>query len=266
MIIIGLDPIILQTRFFSIGWYGLMIGLGVLALIVVTYREVRRRGLDPEFVISAVIWCNIGGLLGARLFHVADNLGYYAAHPSQILTVQLDGLAFYGALAGGLVAAIIYAWIRRFPILKFLDSAALGIPIAQAIGRIGCTINGDSFGVPTNGSWGIVYTHPNALAPLGVPTQPTTLYEIVWSLLAFGLLWKLRDRVRSDGVLFFLYVGLYSLGRFFISFWRVNNYVFLGLREAQVLALIGLAIAIPVTVYLLKFRRRIRLVEEPSAA
>jgi phosphatidylglycerol:prolipoprotein diacylglycerol transferase len=266
MITIGIDPVIVQIGHFALRWYGIFIALAVFAVVFIARRELRRKGLDGDFILSLFLWGLIGGVLGARVFHIVDNLGFYLAHPSALLTPELNGLAAYGAIAGGLVATVIYTKVKKFPTLKLLDAAAVGIPVATIIGRIGCTINGDSYGSATNGSWGIIYTNPNALAPLGVATQPTTLYEMAWSLLSFGLLFTLRKRVVSDGVLFFIYVGLYSFGRFIISFWRVNNYVLFGLREAQVLALLGMAIAIPAVFYLLKFRATGRLIDEEAMA
>lgn len=266
MITISIDPVILQIGHFALRWYGLMMVLGAFALIVITYKEVKRKKQDGEFVISLILWVFIGAILGARVFHIVDNLNYYLAHPSQLITPQLEGLAVFGAITGGLAAAIIYARIKKFPTLKLLDAGAVGIPLAQVIGRVGCLINGDSFGPPTTLPWGLVYTHPNAMAPLGVATHPTPVYEMVWNIMAFTLLWKLRTRVRTDGVIFFLYLGIYSFGRFFISFLRVNNDMLLGLREAQVVSVIGLAIAIPALIYLLKFKGAPSYVESPSAA
>ena len=97
-------------------------------------------------------------------------------------------------------------------------------------------VNGDTWGYATRLPWAFVYTNRNALLParlLGVPTQPTPVYEQLWLVVAIVLVWRIEPRLKTPGMAFVLYLGLYSFGRFFISFERVNNILFLGLREAQ---------------------------------
>jgi len=108
-------------------------------------------------------------------------------------------------------------------VLKVLDSSALAFPAAQIIGRFANIINGDTWGPSTKLPWGFTYTNPHALIPanlLGVPTQPTPVYEQLWLLVMLGILLYLIPRFKTDGLAFLSYVGLYSFGRFFISFYR----------------------------------------------
>ena len=116
--------------------------------------------------------------------------------------------------------------MKKLPVLRVLDCLALAIPVGQIIGRCANIINGDTWGSPTHLPWGFVYTNPNALLPanlLGVPTHPTPVYEQLWLVIMLAILWYAVPRLKTDGMAILLYLGLYSFGRFFISFYRVNN-------------------------------------------
>jgi phosphatidylglycerol:prolipoprotein diacylglycerol transferase len=184
--------------------------------------------------------------VGARLFHVVDNWAYYAANPGAILAVQNGGLAILGGILGGLAGGLLYARRKKLPIARLLDAAAPGLILGQAIGRIGCTINGDAVGAPTDLPWGFVYVNPGAMAPsLGEAYQPTQVYEMLWDLGVFAFLWWARKRVRVEGALFLAYLSLYSAGKFAISAFRQEAVWFLGLQEAQVVSLLVLAVTVP---------------------
>jgi phosphatidylglycerol---prolipoprotein diacylglyceryl transferase len=170
------------------------------------------------------------GLIGARLLHVIDDWPHHAADPWTI--IGTDGLAIYGGLIGGLVGVVAYARVHRLDLGRLLDVIAPAVPLGQATGRIGCFINGCNYGPSTDGAWGVVWTSPNAMAPLNVPSQPAQLYELVWDLAVFGIVWKLRAHVKGDGALLAIYAALYSFGRFFISALRPHNRYFAELRQA----------------------------------
>ena len=251
MIYLNIDPIIFSFEHIHIGWYGIFIALGVAVALWLTAREAKRRGIAPDEIYSGALWVIGAGLIGARLFHVVDNWQTYAANPAAIFGTA--GLAIYGGLIGGLAAVVVYARVRRLPLRRLLDATALAIPLAQAIARVGCFINGDNYGVPTNPPlpWSVVWTNPNAMVPdHTVAYQPAQLYELVWDLIVFGIVWKLRDRVRGEGALFLVYATLYSFGRFFISFVREDNIYFANLRQAQIIALAVMALAVPLAVWL----------------
>ncbi len=251
MIRFGLDPIIFSIGHIEIGWYGLFMALGVGTGLWLTAREAKRRGILPDEIYNGALWVVGAGLVGARLFHVIDNWSAYAANPAAIFGTA--GLAIYGALIGGFVAVVVYARARKLALGRLLDAAAPAIPLAQAIARVGCFINGDNYGVPTNPPlpWSVVWTSPNAMVPdHTIAYQPAQLYELLWDLVVFGIVWKLRDRVRGNGVLFLIYATLYSFGRFFISFVREDNLYFANLRQAQIIALLVMAAAAPLAFWL----------------
>ncbi len=250
---IGIDPVILQIGHYGLRWYGLAILAGVVAGVAFTLREARRKGIAEDAVWGIAFWGMIGGIIGARLFHIIDNLDTYLTDPAAILAFQEGGLSIYGALIVGVLAAFAHARRRRWSFLPLLDAAAPGIILGQAIGRIGCTIQGDSLGPATDLPWGFAYTNPGAMAPaLGVPFLPTQVYEMVWDVGIFALLWAVRKRVHNDGLLFTGYVFLYSINKFTVSFWRENAILAFGLREAQLVALAMLAFSVLAYVAILR--------------
>ena len=145
---------------------------------------------------------------------------------------------------------IIVARIRAFPLAPYADLAALGLILAQAIERIGDIINGEHISKVTSLPWGVSYTHLNSPAFGLPPTHPAVAYELLMDLIIFGVLLKLRRRIRPDGSLFLLYLTLYSTGRFFLSFLRLDsNTVFLSLNQPQWIGLLVLVVAIPLLVF-----------------
>lgn len=250
MVVIDVDPVLVHLGPVALSWYGLAVAAALAVGVWLTMREVRRKGLPTEPVGDLVLWVVGGGLVGARLLHVIDRWDLYAVNPFQILAVQNGGLAILGAILGGTLAGSLAAWRQGLPILPLADAAAPGMILGQAIGRFGCLITGDAVGQATNGSWGIVYLNPGAMAPqLGVAYQPVFLYEQLWDLAVFAMLWLLRRRLAVDGQLFALYLGLYAAGKFALTFLRTETVWLWGLQEAQLLSLIGMAVAVVLAVW-----------------
>jgi phosphatidylglycerol:prolipoprotein diacylglycerol transferase len=175
-----------------------------------------------------------------------------------LIGLQLVGLAIYGVVVGGLVGLVVYCRWKKLPVLRIMDCTALAFPVGQIVGKFANIINGDTWGYPTQLPWGFVYVNPASFIPddlLGVPTHPTPVYEQIWLLIVVGILLYVTPRLKTDGLAILLYFWLYSLGRFFISYYRVNDPLLGGLREAQVIALAVIVLA-PVIAYLLIRRAR----------
>jgi len=139
---------------------------------------------------------------------------------------------------------------------KVADAAARGMLLGQAAGRLACIPNGDAVGAPATVPWAFIYTNPAALVPpewLGVPLHPYPVYEMLFDLALLVVLWRLRDTLKRDGVLFLVYVVAYSAGRFLLTFYRVELVWFWGLQEAQVFSLLSFALALPFLVWRLWF-------------
>jgi len=242
---INIDPILIHLGPLAISWYGLAVAAGILVGIWLITREAARKGLPVEPVIDLMLWIAVGGLVGARLLYVLDQWPFYAANPLQMLAIHTGGLSIMGAILGGALTAAILARRKGLRVRRLFDAAAPGIVLGQAIGRFGCLVTGDTLGRPTDGSWGVVYLNPMARAPqLGVAYQPAFFYEQLWDLLVFAILWRMRGRLTKDGQLFALYLGLYAVGKFAITFVRLDQVYFWGLQQSHFVALGLLAIAI----------------------
>ena len=261
LIKIGIDPVLVTIGGLKIHWYGIMIALGLYAGIQVALRDAPRRGINRDQLMNVALLAAVLGIVGGRLYYVVqNNPSFYVHHPAEIIAVWQGGMAFFGAIFGGALAMVISAWRWRMPFWSLLDVGALGMTIGQAIGRVGNIINGDIVGYKTNG-WGFEYTNPNTFGPLNVLVQPASLYELLISLALFLLLWNLRTRIHPEGMLAMIYIVLYSMSQFFIFFVRDNILVLGGLKQAQVTALVVIAITLPVIAYLL---RRERLARPPE--
>ncbi len=244
MIEIGIDPI----AFLGIRWYGIMIALAILVIVLWLLRQVRRgANLSYDTVVTAALVGIPSGIIFSRLLHVVDMWDFYSQNPGQI--IGASGLSAYGAVLGAALGIWIYSRFSRLKFGYFADLAAPAIILAQAIGRVGCTINGCCYGIQTSLPWGVVYTHPDSLAPLGIATHPVTVYELIYNLIVFGVLLKLRGRFKPDGSLFLIYLSLYSLWRVGTDFLREGTSFLFGLHQAQVIGIIVLAITIPVLAY-----------------
>jgi phosphatidylglycerol:prolipoprotein diacylglycerol transferase len=247
MITINVNPIAFTIGIFDVRWYGIMVVLAVVAVIALSVLEARRIGLNDEHIYSMALWAIIGGILMARLFHVIDQWDYYMAHPSQI--IGFEGLAVYGAVLGAMAAVLIYCWVKKISFWQMGDIVAPGAIVGQAIGRIGCLLNGCCYGLPTSLPFGIVYTNPNSLCPLGESFQPTQIYHLLWNLIGFGILWSLRKRLEPKGSLFLLYLAVYAAGDLSIRFVRVGEPfragLFFNLQEAQLIGIVVLVVTVP---------------------
>jgi phosphatidylglycerol:prolipoprotein diacylglycerol transferase len=258
MFTITLDPIILQIGHLALRWYSLIILTAIVVGVWLTAREADRKGIKKEDFYDAVIWIIIAGLIGARLFHVLDHWSdVFAANPIRALYIWEGGLAIWGGVAGGLIGGAIVAWRRGWRFGRLLDAAAPGLVLAQAIGRVACVITGDAMGKPTSGPFGLAYTSPNAMVTqLGVYYTPMPVYEIITNLGIFILLWQLRKKDWPDSLLFLVYLTLYSVERFFLAFTSAYQITAFGLTQSQIVALISLAMAIPLVVRTLVLRQR----------
>lgn len=243
MITIGIDPVAFSLGAFEVRWYGIMVVLAIVAIIVIALQEAKRVGISEEHIYSVALWAVIGGVVVSRLVHVIDKWDYYMAHPGRI--IGFEGLTIYGAVIGALLAVLIYAWVKKLSFWQLGDVAAPGAILGQAIGRIGCTINGCCYGKFTSLPWAVVYAHPSSYAPLGVPIHPTQIYHLLWNLAAFAVIWQLRRRLKPQGSLFLTYLALYAAGDLSIRFVRAGEPFLFGMQQAQLIGIVILLITVP---------------------
>ncbi len=256
MITIGIDPILLDIGSFTISWHGLLMSLGIIVGVLFAFYLAKRSGIPTEVMYTIAFWTVACAILGSRLVHVLDNLGYYSDHPGKILIFWEGGLAWYGAMIGGALAAAVCAKVKKIPIWRLLDAIAPGVMPGLAVGRIGCTINGDVCGSPTSLPWSIVYTHPDSYPVgwglAGASLHPVAIYEIIWLLIVFGVLWWLRGKLKLEGSLALVMLAMYSFGRFFLSWLRAEQMeaAILGpLHQAHILSIALFVVAVALLAY-----------------
>jgi len=225
-----MHPILLQFGNVEIRWYGVMIALAFLSGTFLGAREARRKGYDPELIYDLLFYVMIAGIIGARLYYVlVSNPVYFVHHPLDIVAIWRGGMALHGGLMGGLLAGIWFCRKRQLAFWSFADLLTPSIMLGQAVGRGACTLNGCSYGKPTNLPWAITFTNPAAQAPHNIPLHPTQFYEMATDILIFTILWNFRKRTRFDGQLFLTYAVVYAVARFVLEFFRGDSLLFGGL-------------------------------------
>jgi phosphatidylglycerol:prolipoprotein diacylglycerol transferase len=230
----------------AIAWHGIFTAVGILFGVWLPLRLVRPR-ISEEAATAVATWGVIGGIVGARLVHVIDQWQYYLANPLQIFLIWTGGIAIWGGAIGGVLAGLFVGMRRKLPIGFGADAAAPGIALGMAIGRIGDIINGEHHAVPCEASQGLCvgYTHPDTLGQPG-PVHLVVGYDLLWNLVSVVGALALRGRGLPDGLIFWLAAAWYAVGRLALGFLRIADPTYaLGLREDQVIAIVVLAVAIP---------------------
>jgi phosphatidylglycerol:prolipoprotein diacylglycerol transferase len=248
-----------------------MLMLAFVVGIVWAIREGRRKGVASEVIIDCSLWVLLSSVLFARLFFIVLDWSEYAGKWSEWYKLWEGGLSFHGGLFGAVLAGVLFAWKRGLPFGLLTDVLTPSIPLGYAIARVGCFLNGCCHGVPTSLPWGVRFLARPALLgrELTPPSHPTQLYASIASLIVFGIILLLRDRVRVPGQLFGTYLAIYGLQRFIIEFWRAGASATTvgalgGLTEAQI-ASFALAVAAAGAVIYLNRRGRAAAAEPVEA-
>lgn len=270
---IGFNPII----FAGVRWYGVMVALGVAVVVFWAIWQARKgRKFSYDDALSAAVIGIPSGIIFSKLLHVFDNIVVAKLHPELALSgavidytqhVSLifngEGLTIEGAVLGAALGIFIYSLFnKKFRYGIFVDAIAPAIILSQAVGRIGCTINGCCYGTPSNLPWAIVYTNTNSFGPLGVAVQPTTVYEIFYNLIVFGILMSMKNKFKPAGSLFMIYLSFYAAWRIGSDFLREGNPFLFNLHQAQVIGIVILLITIPL---LIVKTRRVKPEKPPEA-
>jgi phosphatidylglycerol:prolipoprotein diacylglycerol transferase len=238
-------------------YYGIILMIGALAGAWLASREARYRGQNTDLVWDGLIWVLIGGILGARIWHILTpppsmvalgiTTGWYLTHPLDMISTWNGGLGIPGAVIGGGIALYLFCRRRKVSFLIWVDIAAPGLALGQAIGRWGNYVNQELYGAPSNLPWAIHIDAAHRLPGYqnAETYHPIFLYESLWSLMNMAvLLWlshRRSDRLK-DGDLFLTYLIIYPVGRFFLEFLRLDASRVAGLNANQtVMAIVALA-------------------------
>lgn len=200
---------------FVIYSYGATLVFAFLIAVTLASREAKRQGIDPDFIFNLNFVVFISGIIGARLFYVFENLGYYLKSPLEIIMLSHGGMSWFGGFFLGLASGIIYLRKRKEGVYKTLDLIVPFLALAQSLGRMGCFFNGCCFGKES--LHGIYF-------PLhGKILIPTQLYSSLLLILIFIILRFIQSRPHKVGFVFYSYLFLYSIKRFIIEFFRADN-------------------------------------------
>jgi phosphatidylglycerol:prolipoprotein diacylglycerol transferase len=240
--------------------YGLILMTGALAATLLAVAQAKRWWEDPEFVWDAVAWVLIGGIVGARLWHiftpppssiaVGKTTAFYLSHPLDAIAIWEGGLGIPGAVIGGALTMWWYARRRGQNFARWADISAPAIALGQAIGRWGNFVNQELYGAPTNLPWAIPIDEQHRVAGFEnfSTFHPLFLYESLWNLGNMVLLLWLGRRYPQrlrDGDLFLVYLVIYPLGRFLMEFLRLDSAQLGGINANQTfMALVALAAAV----------------------
>jgi phosphatidylglycerol:prolipoprotein diacylglycerol transferase len=200
------------------------------------------------------------GVIGARLYHVIDQWGYYSQHPASI--IGFAGLGIYGAVIGGAIGVIIYTKWRKISTLRWLDIIAPGLILAQAIGRWGNFFNQELYGYPTDLPWAIYIDPVHRLPGYEAYSHfhPLFFYEFIWDLTGFILLMIIGRKLNNklfNGDLFLSYVVYYGIGRFILEGLKIDVWTIAGLPTARWISGIGVIGSLAVIFYRHYHRKRI---------
>jgi phosphatidylglycerol---prolipoprotein diacylglyceryl transferase len=212
-------------RFF-LPTYGLLVASGVLVGLWISVRNSERQGIDPDKAWNLGILVVLCGIIGAKILYIINDWQTYSQHPSEIFSVSTlqAGGVFSGGLIAALLAAAWYMRRNRMPTLATCDAFAPGLALGHAIGRVGCFAAGCCFGKETHAFWGVTFHNEfaklNSGTPLGVPLQPTQLFESAVELANFFILMWLFKRKKFEGQVIGAYLFLYGVARFFLEFLR----------------------------------------------
>lgn len=246
-----MHPVFLKIGDFTIHWYGVCMAFAFLIGFLHWVWLGRRDGRDAQFCSDLLFWVMLAGILGGRAAYVLSEWSYYAADPKRMLFFWEGGLIYYGGFVGAVAAIVIFARTRQASPLQVLDLAMVPLPLAHAIGRLGCLMNGCCFGDLCR-HWPAIQFPAHSLpwyrqvelhlidrtATQALPIHPVQLYEAGANALIYLFLLFLFRRRASAGTVTAMYLILYPISRFLLEFLRgTERQLWGGVPVAQVLSL-----------------------------
>ncbi|MFH1338309.1 MAG: prolipoprotein diacylglyceryl transferase [Candidatus Omnitrophota bacterium] len=223
-----MHPVICTFGPFTIYSYGLMVVLAFSIAALMLSRQAKRQGLSQEMIFNLSFIVLASGIIGARFLYIVLNFNYYLNNPVEIVMLNRGGLAWFGGLIFACISGVIYLRHKRLDVYRTLDLVVPYAALGQSIGRIGCFLNGCCYGRQAL-RFGIYFPVNDAIL---IPTQ---LYSSLALLGIFVILRLKQTRVHRKGEIFYLYLLLYSVWRFFIEFFRADTQIFFfGLTVFQI--------------------------------
>jgi len=243
---------------FKIYYYGIILMRGVIGGLILVKKQVNRKGMDEAFLFDAVPWILFGGIAGARLWHIFTpppsmiaqgmTTEYYLKNPLAALNLRAGGLGIPGAVIGGLLIFLWFAWRKKQPFFEWIDVFAPALPLGQAIGRWGNFVNQELYGAPSDLPWAIYIDPSHRLSEFADKAyyHPIFLYESLWNLgSVFLLLWvshKFSNWLKKGDV-FLFYLISYPLIRIILDFFRLDASQIGGLNANQTFMIVVILFA-----------------------
>ncbi len=233
---IGISPFSMNRIAFSVGsfnvyWYAIIITVGLILAVSFCMWQAKKFDLTVDNVLDVLLWGLPIGVICARAYYVLFELDQYNSF-WEMINIRDGGLAIYGGVIGAFITGFVFCKIKKINMLALFDLASFGFLIGQAIGRWGNFVNAEAYGSTTDLPWAMTINGSG-------PYHPTFLYESLWNVLGFILLFVFLNKWKKHhGEVFFLYFAWYGLGRFFIEGLRTDSLYLGGFRISQLLAAI----------------------------
>lgn len=245
----------------NIYFYGVILAFAIIAgAFVSDYVGSKFFGLKKETIIDASPYLVIAGIIGARLYYCVLNYDFYLRFPTEILAIRHGGISIHGAILGGLIGLIIFAKRRNLSLLKLADTVAVGLPLAQAVGRWGNFFNSEAFGTPTSLPWKL-YIAPQ-YRPIPYTNyeyfHPTFLYEALLNLALFLLLFnyvKCSKNIKSGNIAL-VYLICYSFIRIFVENFRIDSVCYIHGIPIAIVVSIGIIFLAFIALVINNFKRK----------
>ncbi|MGN1411600.1 MAG: prolipoprotein diacylglyceryl transferase [Oscillospiraceae bacterium] len=250
---LNIDITVDRTAFTIFGvdvqWYGVIISFGLLLAIVFGLSQMKKYGINSDKALDCIIGGIVGGIVGARVYYVAMSWEQYSGNIKSIFNIREGGLAIYGGIIGALLIGLIIAKIKKVAILPLLDIVGMGFLIGQGIGRWGNFFNQEAFGSNTNLPWGMsggtiqahilnMIENGNTSLTTKELVHPCFLYESVWCLLGFVVIYVYSKHRKYDGQLFLMYLAWYSFERSIVEGLRTDSLMIGNIRVSQALSVV----------------------------
>jgi len=238
----------------SIYYYGIILAIAIIIGTLVSDKFATKYfGLKKETVIDLAPYLIIFGIIGARLYYCILNHSFYMRFPTEILAIRHGGISIHGALLGGFIGLLLFSYIRKISWLKLCDITAIGLVLAQAIGRWGNFFNSEAYGLPTNLPWKLYIASEYRQIPF-LNTEfyhPTFLYESILDFIIFLILVFLvkKNWNKKDGNLALIYLILYSFVRIFTEHYRIDSAAYIhGIPVAIAVSLCIITVSVPMVI------------------
>lgn len=225
-----MNPVAFEIFGLEIRWYGILMATAMVVGSILLFRQAKKYNIKDDDIYDLILVVLPSSVVGARLYYVVFNWQYYQWDIMKIINTRQGGMAIHGGVLFGLLSGYLFCKKRGLKFWQLADMVAPGLILGQAIGRWGNFMNNEAHGGPTNLPWGIMVD--------GVKVHPTFLYESIWNLGVFLILWKYKDKKQNHGEVIMLYMILYSIGRFFVEGLRTDSLMLGPLRAAQVISIV----------------------------